>query len=176
MHTIFIGGLAATGSTTAARRVAHQLGYDYLSAGEVFRALASDAGQTPHEFLAGRDPSIDRAVAASLLARTRDRACVVESRTLPWLAPPAVPRFSVWLTCDPTERARRIQARDNPPNPSALIAYRDRTELARYRDELGIDISDFTVHHCVVDTTALNADATADAVIDRIRCHTGLST
>jgi CMP/dCMP kinase len=166
---ITVSGPPGSGTTTAARGVASALGLDLLLGGEVFRAMASEHRMTLGEFgryAAGRpevDVELDRRLAAA--ARTGD--LVIESRLAGWvLHNEGLPGLRVGLICDDKVRAERVAAREGATIEQALAdnAERETVEHDRYLALYGIELTDQSIYHLVVDT---GVTAAAD-VVDRI--------
>ena len=155
---VTISGLPGSGTSTVARRVADALGIDHLDGGNVFRALAAEAGLSLAEFAvrAEADDAIDRALDARLVERAAAGDVVLESRLAGWLAHQAgLPALKVWIACDEAERAARVGARDGHDVAEALATNQEReaSEWQRYQRYYGIDLADLTVYDLVVDST-----------------------
>ncbi len=169
--TIIIGGLAGTGSTTVAKMVADELGFEHVYGGGIFRRLAKEAGQSLEQFmteLAGR-PEQERAIDQQLLARAKTGSVVIESRVLAWLVGPQPPTHKVWLVCDLPERARRINQREATEDAIERIQYREAIDLQRYRQLYDLDLTDQSVFDLMIETTTIPAAAVAQEVLASFR-------
>ena len=84
---VTISGLPGSGTTTVSRLVAEALGLERVPGGEVFRAMAAEAGMSLAEFGAHAQghPEIDLELDARLAARAHAGGCVIESRLAGWL-------------------------------------------------------------------------------------------
>lgn len=171
---ITLSGLPGSGTSTAARLVAAELGLDHVDGGTIFRGLAEEAGLGLADFSirAEADERIDRALDDRLTQRARRGHVVLESRLAGWLAHrAAVPGLLVWVHCDEDERALRVARRDAIDAAAARLGNRAReaSESHRYRGYYGIDIGDRSIYTLVVDSTTIPPGEVAAAVIERAR-------
>lgn len=164
---IIINGLPGTGSTTVAKFLAEDLGLEHVYAGGLFRQMAKEAGMTLEAFNEAltNDPDRERAFDDSLINRAREGSVIIESRTLGWLLPSDVAAYKAWLTCEFTERVRRINQRDDYPDSKELILRRERSEQERYEALYSINMADFSVFDRVIDTTKTPAREVANSIL-----------
>jgi cytidylate kinase len=113
MTNVAFAGLTAAGKTTHAKRLAADLGYDYVSATDIlFEILRVPRDAHPWFNQAGaisaarQDGAVDAELESRLvdLARTRDRT-VFDSWALAWICP--VPVVRIWLESDLPSRTRK---------------------------------------------------------------------
>jgi cytidylate kinase len=169
MHMLItISGPAGSGKSTAAAGLAEALGYEHVSGGDLFRALADDRGMTPLELnrAAEEDDSIDRDLDRRLRETARERdALVLESRLAGWMAGEHAD-FRMWLSAPLAVRARRISEREDKSVDRAREETRARaeSEAGRYREYYGIDIEDLSIYDLVLNTARLDPDGVVDAL------------
>jgi cytidylate kinase len=165
---ITISGPAGSGKSTAAAGLAEALGYEHVSGGDVFRALADDRGMTPLELnrAAEEDDTIDRDLDRRLRETAREReALVLESRLAGWMAGEHAD-FRMWLNAPLAVRAQRIAEREDKSVDRAREETRARaeSEAGRYREYYGIDIADLSIYDLVLNTARLDPDGVVDAL------------
>ncbi|WP_322777954.1 AAA family ATPase [Frankia sp. Cas4] len=134
---VAFAGLTAAGKTTHARRLAADLGYDYVSATDVMLAILGI--DTPSdgvwferfdEIQAARrgdaaDAELDRHLVA--LAATR-QGTVFDTWALAWLSPS--PMVRIWIESDLESRARKCLVSQE----RTRLSLRDCRELVRAKD------------------------------------------
>lgn len=167
-ETIVITGFPGTGSSTVARMLAEEFGFEYVYAGGIMRAMAAERGQSIDDFHTEvlQNPEIDRQLDATLATRAGAGQAVIESRTLPWLLGPDVAAYKVWLRCTRAEQVRRMSLR-GPAGvaESRRLAEREAVERDRYKVLYGFDMQDLAVFDQVIDTTTIPARQVADLII-----------
>ena len=163
---ILLSGLSGTGSTTAARRIAQDLGLRYVYGGQIFRNLARESGIELEELAESleRDPEREREIDRRLIAEGRDDNVLIESRTIGWIFPRDVPAVRIWLTCNLEERLRRVQAREHHPRSADNLLRREASDNRRYLALYGIKPDDFTPFDLVIDTTNLSVEEVVTSI------------
>ena len=163
---ILLSGLSGTGSTTAARRIAADLGLKYLYGGQIFRNLAVERGISLEELAESleRNQEAEREIDRRLIDAGREEDVLVEGRTMGWIFPRDLPALRIWLTCDLPERLQRVQHREHHPRSAENLLRRESSDNRRYRSLYGIEPDDFSPFDLVIDTTHLSVDE----VVDRI--------
>jgi len=184
---VCISGMAGSGKSTVARKLAKKYRLRYCSGGEALKALAIAEGYKPLErgwwesdegrrFLEKRlqDRKFDDAVDKKLLELAEGGNVVLDSWTMPWLLKKG---FKVWLEASAEKRAERTAKRDRISVKEALKALRSKEEQTRaiykklYGFILGEDLSPF---HLILDTDNLKAEEVFQVlcmVIDKIVLH-----
>lgn len=172
---ILLSGLSGTGSTTAAKRIAADLGLDYVYGGQIFRNLARERGITLEELAESleRHPDEELELDRRLCEAGRQDNVLIEGRTMGWIFPREVPAFRIWLTCDLEERLRRVEDREHHPRSAENLLRREASDNRRYKMLYGIEENDFTPFDLVLDTTNLSVNAVVDAIESFIRARTG---
>lgn len=162
---VAIAGPIGVGKSTVAKLLAQQLGYRYISGGEVFRDIARQRGISVTEVnrLAERDPSLDHELDRRQRELAQQGDCVVESRLSGWMVEADL---KVWLKAPSQIRAERVATREGQPVEvaQAELAERERSEWARYKQLYGINVDDLSPYHLVIDTTKWSAQAIAQAL------------
>jgi cytidylate kinase len=168
---ILLSGLSGTGSTTAAKRIAADLGLRYVYGGQIFRNLAAERGISLEELAESleRDPEAEREIDRRLVAEGLGDDVLVEGRTIGWIFPPGVDALRIWLTCDLQERLRRVQAREHHPRSAENLLRREASDNRRYRTLYGIEPDDFSPFDLVLDTTNLSVDEVVDRLETFVR-------
>lgn len=154
---ILLSGLSGTGSTTAAKRIAANLGLKYVYGGQIFRNLAAELGISLEELAESleRDGETEREIDRRLIDAGMDPNALIEGRTIGWIFPRDVPAVRIWLTCDLEERLRRVQAREHHPRSAENLLRREASDNRRYRALYGIEENDFSPFDLVIDTTEM---------------------
>jgi len=175
---VTISGLPGSGTTTVSRLVAEALGVERVPGGEVFRAMAVEAGMTLPEFGAHAQghPEIDLELDARLAARAHAGGCVLESRLAGWLVTnEGLDALRVWVHCDDRVRAARVAEREGSSLTQALLDNGERTDLerARYQAVYEIDLDDRSVYDLVLDSSAAPAEELAAEIVARATERSG---
>lgn len=157
---ILLSGLSGTGSTTAAKRVAADLGLDYVYGGQIFRNLAKEKGISLEELAESleRNQEDEREIDRRLVEEGKRDNVLIESRTVGWIFPREVVAVRIWLTCDLAERLRRVQSREHHPRSAENLLRREASDNRRYLALYGIQEGDFSPFDLVIDTTNLSVE------------------
>lgn len=162
---VAIAGPIGVGKSTVAKLLAQQLGYRYISGGEVFRDIARQRGisVTKVNKLAERDPTLDHELDRRQRELAQQGNCVVESRLSGWMVDADV---KVWLKAPLQIRAERVAAREGQPIKAAQsdLAERERSEWARYKQLYGINVDDLSPYDLVIETSKWSAEAVVAAI------------
>ncbi len=173
---VALGGPPGSGKSTAGRLVAAELGLEFRSVGEVFRAEARRRGLDLAAF--GRyaeshpevDLELDRAMEAyaraGVLLEGRIQGALLRRR--------GVEAAVVSVTASRPERVRRLAARDAMSEEEAgrAIVAREASERSRYRKFYGIDL-DQEVPDLLVDATAIPPEEVAARIVAFLRSRWG---
>lgn len=163
---ILLSGLSGTGSTTAARRIAADLGLRYVYGGQIFRNLAVERGISLEELAESleRNPETEREIDRRLIEAGMADDVLIEGRTIGWIFPVDVPASRIWLICELPERLRRVQAREHHPRSAENLLRREASDNRRYRTLYGIEPEDYSPFDLVLDTTRLSVDEVVDHI------------
>ena len=167
-RVVTLGGPPGSGKSTAGRLVAETLDLEYRSAGEIFRAEGARRGMTVEAFgaFAATHPEVDRELDRRMQALAAPGR-LLEGRIQGALCRRAgTPVYSVVVTAEEAERARRVAGRDGQTVDAAREALRERerVERARYLAYYGIDLATEPAD-LTVDSTRIPAAAVADAIV-----------
>ena len=170
-NVICICGMAGTGKSTLAKKLAEKYGLKYYSGGDALKALAREEGYKPSErgwweskegmqFLEKRnkDPKFDESVDKKLLEIAQQGNVVLDSWTMPWLLKIG---FKIWLEASPEKRAERIAKRDGMSVDETWKALKNKEERTRgiYKKLYGFSLGeDFKPFHLILDTDNLEAE------------------
>jgi predicted cytidylate kinase len=166
---------AGSGKSTFADALAAELGYDYVSGGDIFRSLADERGHSLVEFnrLAEEDDQVDRDLDRRLreIASVRDDV-VLESRLAGWMAGEHAD-LRVWLDAPIEVRAERIADREATDTERSLEETRTReaSERARYREYYGIDFEDRSIYDIAVNTARWDVQGVTGIVASGIEAY-----
>jgi cytidylate kinase len=168
---ICICGMAGTGKSTLAKRLAKKYGLEYYSGGDALKALAIEEGYKPLErgwwesregmrFLERRsaDSKFDAIVDKKLLELAQQGSVILDSWTMPWLLEEG---FKILLEASPEERAERIARRDGISVKEALKALKSKEEKTKaiYKKLYGFSLGeDFTPFYLILDTNNLDRE------------------
>ena len=165
---ITVSGLPGSGTTSLAKHLSELHGIELISAGEVFRSLAAERGMDIAEFgrIAEKDPSFDRMIdeRQKEIALAKEDI-IVEGRLSAWFVPEA--DLKIWLFAPLEIRVSRIQSRDTVSDPATateLTREREACEALRYQTYYGIDISDMTHYHLVLNSGLLGVEELGEIV------------
>ena len=157
---ITIGGPIGSGKTTVAKAIAEKFNFTHISAGVVFRELASEKGISLEEFskLAEKNHEFDRELDKRQveLAKKAENAAI--DGRLSGLIMDA--DLKVWLKAPLETRARRISDREGKDYSEALEDVKNRgdSELRRYKEIYDINLRDLTPYDIVINTELFSAE------------------
>ena len=163
---VTVSGEIGAGKSTVARALARALRLRYLSAGDIFREEARRRGMslTALGRLAEQDPSLDKSLDEKQMQAARGGDILVDSRLSGWLIDGDL---RIWLKAPLPVRASRVASRDGVPHDEALrdVQEREEGERRRYRTTYGIDLTNLTRYHIIVDTGMWSADDIVDVLL-----------
>jgi len=167
---VCISGMAGTGKSTLAKKLAEKYGLRYYSGGDALKALAAAEGydsssrgwwESPEglRFLEKREQNheFDKAVDDKLLEYAQQGRVLLDSWTMPWLLKTG---FKIWLIASVEKRAERIAKRDRIPIKEALQVLKEKETITKaiYKKLYGFTLGeDFEPFNLVLDTDNLNA-------------------
>ncbi len=168
---ICISGMAGTGKSTLAKKLAQKYGLRYYSGGDALRALAAEEGYNSAnngwwesseglKFLEQRkgNPNFDKAVDNKLLEYASQGNVLLDSWTMPWLVKQG---FKIWLAASVEKQAERISGRDNMTLEASFAALKEKEARTKaiYRKLYGFSLGeDFSPFDLILDTDNLKAD------------------
>ena len=174
---ICISGDAASGKTTAAKRVLAQLpGWQIISTGQRFRAYCKERGLDPQQISHLGDEIHRDADARMREELAQGQNLIAEARLVGYLARDMEDALRVFCDCPLEVRARRFQDREpgfSFEDSLARVSQRDEADTANLRHLYGIDYHDPQYYHLTVSTHDLDPDAVAEVILKAAR---GFST
>ena len=131
---VTIGGPHGTGKSTYARMIATQFNLRYVSAGQLFRALAKEKALTLEELSkeAANSPEIDRMIDERSAAEAAKGDAVIEGQLAAWMAKDLA-QIRIYLKAPNEERIRRIAHRDHLDPKAARKQTLERERIQRER-------------------------------------------
>jgi cytidylate kinase len=181
---ICICGMAGSGKSTVAKKLAEKYELQYYSGGDALKALATEEGYKPLKrgwwetregmlFLKERekDPKFDETVDKKLLKLAKQGNVVLDSWTMPWLLKKG---FKIWLETSPEKRTERIATRDKISIKEASEALRNKEKQTKtiYKKLYGFSLGeDFEPFYLILDTDNLKVEEVFQvlcAVIDNV--------
>ena len=168
---ITIAGLGGTGTSTVAKLLAKELGYEVMSGGDIFRQMAKEKGMTIYEFdeYVKANPHFDKILDKKQeeYGKTHDNF-VLESRIGWFFIPDA---FKIKLECELNERIRRVQEREGGDEEilKEKTLAREATYTPRYKALYGIDDWQADKHFdMIIDATVDTPDIIVANIIKRL--------
>jgi cytidylate kinase len=166
-----ISGMAGTGKSTLAKKLAHKYNLKYYSGGDALKALAAEEGydtsgrgfwESPEglRFLERRekDARFDKTVDEKLLEIAKNGNVLLDSWTMPWLVKSG---FKIWLLASMERRAERVARRDRFTVEEAVQMLKEKEAKTKgiYKELYGFNLGeDFKPFDLVLDTDNLNAE------------------
>ena len=179
---VCISGLAATGKSTLAKRLAESLNLRYVSGGEGLKMLAVEMGyrsggrewwetEEGMRFLEERlrNPEFDKLVDRKLIEFAKAGSVIIDSWVLPWLYRGG---FNIWLKARTEVRAERMAKRSGISVEEArkLLEKRDAESIELYRRLYGVEVGrDFEPFHLILDTSDLDESAVYRIVLQAVK-------
>ncbi len=158
---VVIAGPPGAGKSTYAKRLADDLGFRYYSSGLAFRALAEEIGVSIVELnkLAERDPKVDLEIERRTIMVACEGNVVIDSHIAAWVLASKAD-ILVYVKAPLTIRAERIARRDGKNLNEALeeILEREESHWIRFKKYYGIDLTDLTIFHLIVDTSVFSVE------------------
>ncbi len=179
---ITISGDIGSGKSTCGKLLRDQLGFKYLSTGDIQRRIAADMGISTLELnlLSEKDKSIDKKIDDHTRALAdSDENYIVDSR-LAWHFIPS--SYKVFLRCKDEIAADRIfndRNRISDENTRSImlllekIKDRRQSEKRRFQSLYGIDFEDLSNYDQIVDSSFFKPQVIVDLIKDGVRMIDG---
>ncbi|WP_407378331.1 (d)CMP kinase [Methanobrevibacter sp.] len=168
---ITLGGLAGTGTTTTAELLSEKLDIPYISAGFVFRQMASERGMSVLEFseFAEGNDEIDKEIdkRQAELAKSADNL-IVEGRLSAYFVEADL---KLWLVTPFDVRSQRIAERESKSIDLAReeIITREESEALRYKDIHGIDIKNMDIYDLIINTGTFDPEKVSEIILTTLK-------
>ncbi|NLE03922.1 MAG: AAA family ATPase [Crenarchaeota archaeon] len=181
---ICISGMAGTGKSTLAKKLAKKYQLKYFSGGDALKELAAEQGynssvngwwESPEGLgfleIRKKNPEFDKKVDQKFLEYAQQGNVLLDSWTMPWLLKEG---FKIWLSASVQRQAERIAKRDHMSIKDALAALEEKetNTKAIFKKLYGFNLStDFTPFDFILDTDNLTADEVFEVlctVIDNV--------
>ncbi len=168
---ITLGGLAGTGTTTTAELLSEKLDIPYISAGYVFRQMASERGMSVLEFseFAEGNNDIDKEIdkRQAELAKSSDNL-IVEGRLSAYFVEADL---KLWLVTPFDVRSQRIAERESKSVDVASeeIIVREESEALRYMDIHNIDIKNMDIYDLIINTGTFNPEEVSEIILTTLK-------
>ena len=180
--SIVISGPPAVGKTTVAKGLAEEFQLQYLSGGDVLKAMAKEQGFNSDgddwwdtddgmKFLNQRevDSSFDKKLDEKLTNLFNKGGMVITSYTLPWLIKDGI---KIWLEGSHASSTKRMQSRDNMSSEDAYEITKERFDKnkALYKKLYDFDFGeDKSVFDVIINTDNLTAQQVIDVTKETVR-------
>ncbi|KZX17752.1 cytidylate kinase [Methanobrevibacter cuticularis] len=168
---ITIGGLAGSGTTTAAEVLSEKINIPFISAGNIFRDMAKEKGMSLIEFskFAEDNTSIDIELdkrQADLAKESKD--LIIEGRLSAYFVEA---NLKIWLLAPFDTRCERISNRESKSKYVAKkeILIRERSEALRYLEIHDIDINNFDIYDLVLNTNRFNPVNISEIILTTLK-------
>jgi cytidylate kinase len=165
---IVISGPSGSGKTTIAKILSNKLNLGYISAGELFRNMARNAGKDVLDLnlAAEKDFSIDKEIDKRILDIASKGNVVVESHIVGWLLKD-IADYNIYIWASLEERSKRISKRDKISYPEAIqkVIAREESHYLRFWKYYGIDLLDLSVFDLCINTEGMSVDSIIDIIL-----------
>ena len=152
---ITFSGQHGTGKSTYARQIASRLGLQYVSAGYLFREMASEKGLSLTAFskLCEGDEGIDRMIDMKSIDSMKGGNVLIDSKLAGHFARD-FKALKVYLTAPLSVRVDRIAKRDRKSMSEVKeeTLEREDSERSRFKKYYGFDVDDISIYDLVLNT------------------------
>lgn len=164
---ITIGGLAGSGTTTATKILSERMGVPYISAGDIFRQMASEHNMDVLEFskFAEDNHQIDAEIDQRQAQIAREKKeLIVEGRLSAYFIDADL---KICFTAPLDVRVERISRRENKPMDMVKkeIIKRGESEAQRYREIHSIDITNMELYDLIINTHSFPPESIANIIL-----------
>jgi predicted cytidylate kinase len=170
---ICISGDAASGKTTAARKVLERLpGWRMVSTGARFREYCAQHGIDPQQISSLGDDFHRAADEHMRQVLATEQNLVAEARLVGYLSRDFPDALRVFCRCPLEVRALRFRQREpqfSEEESRRLVAERDQADMRNLLHLHGIDYHDPAYYHLLLDTSVLSPDEVADRIVAEAR-------
>lgn len=171
---ISIAGDLGSGKSTVAKNLSEQLGFAYLSTGQLHRNIAQEYGVKTLELneIASRDETIDRRIDSYLTSLNGSSEDLIIDSRLAWHF--VKDTFKIYLEVHSDIGAERVlgdSERTGEPiykNRESAIAnlkVRKNAENQRFFDKYGVRCDDLSNYHIVINTSDSSVESTGALIL-----------
>ena len=155
--TIAVGGLSASGKTTAAKALAREFHLKYISAGKIFRQMAKQRKISLEKFSEIREKEIDHELDKKMLHAAMKSGVVLDGRLTAWDAGNWAD-VKIFYETNLDVRALRSSKRDKVSlsNAKKNIFKRDREDSKKYKKLYGINLFDKSIYDIIINNNNLS--------------------
>ncbi|MCE7742684.1 MAG: AAA family ATPase [Candidatus Heimdallarchaeota archaeon] len=161
MPIIAVSGPHGSGKSTAAKRIAEELNYEYISAGELFRSMADNANMNLAEFSkkAELQDEIDKFIDDKTVEIAESKNNIVIDAQLGGWMLKDIADMLVYITAPFDTRIDRITLRELKSTEQTRheTDTREESEKSRYQKLYNIDISDLTIYDIILNSQRFSA-------------------
>jgi len=169
---IAISGPHGSGKSTIAKAIAKEFGLRYISAGELFRAMAKERGMSLVDFTkyVENHPSIDEEIDKRTVEEAAKGNVVIDAQLGYWFARKYNP-LCILVIADKGVRAKRVSERENVSIEEALkeIEIRDHNEKERFKRLYNVDLWNIYDFHFVINTSKISKEKTIEIVKEIVK-------
>jgi cytidylate kinase len=172
-NKITITGDLGSGKSAVSRILCREIGFEYLSTGQVQRKLAADLGIDTLEMnrRADTDPTIDQRIDSVFIDLSESPDGYIVDSRMAWFFMPG--SFKVFLQADVAVAADRIlsdplrnsEQYESKEEAIAKILARKKSENDRFLVKYGADGANLDNFDLVVDTTQRTPEEVADIIL-----------
>lgn len=168
---ITIGGVAGSGTTTAAKLLSEKLDLPFVSAGGIFRQMAEEHGMSVIEFnkYSENNDNIDIELDKRQAQIAHEsKGIVAEGRLSAYFIDADL---KIWFNAPLDVRAQRVCDRENKSFEQAKeeILTREESEALRYKDIHGIDINDMNIYDLIINTDSFDPDSIVEIILTTLK-------
>lgn len=170
-RNIVIAGDVGTGTTTLAKSLASNLGWKYLSSGDVYRSYVLEHNIPLWDHEAFPD-SVDKEIDNTFSQKIRNESNIVfDTHYGGWFARDLADVLRILLTCDPVVAAQRVISRDHTHKETvAEIEKRRQGNIDKFKKLYSSDnFEDPKFYQLVIDTTKTNAETAFHQVLKEFK-------
>jgi len=158
---IAVSGPHGSGKSTAAKQIAEELNYRYISAGELFRIMADNANMNLAEFSrkAELQEEIDKFIDDKTVEFAQsENNIVIDAQLGGWMLKD-IADMLVYITAPFETRIDRITLRENESLEQIRheTKTREESEKSRYQKLYKINISDLTIYDIILNSQRFSA-------------------
>ncbi|HUY01312.1 MAG TPA: AAA family ATPase [Candidatus Deferrimicrobium sp.] len=171
---ITISGFHGTGKSTIARKLAEELKYGYIAAGQLFRQMAKDSQMNLEEFseYIETHPEIDQEIDQKTSQEAKKGNMVLDGLLVAWKTKD-ISDIHILLTAAEEIRVKRIAQREKRPFKEVKkeTLYREKSELDRFKKIYNIDLNDYSIYDVVLNTGLWTEESVIRIIITVIKEH-----